>query len=271
MPRKNHVGPIEGIVVLAVELSPRRRYAAPAEPIDRVAVVLRGQVTGDEGPLAGPGPTGTLFVAPAGVPLSLVAGSAKASLIIVTFDESALQRMPEARVAFAEPRRYGGRSSVELAWRLRAELQQDDAMAPLAVRVLATGILVGLSRYALRRPTGIVAELEHARALLAARLRRPPPVAELAKAAGWSREHFARSFRRAFGCTVAEFQHRCRIKQAREWLVETQIPLAQLAERLGFADQSHFTRVFRRATTLSPGRFRQLHSQITSVQNTRAF
>ncbi len=48
-----------------------------------------------------------------------------------------------------------------------------------------------------------------------------------------------------------------RIDQAKALLRETAEPLAEIAIRCGFADQSHFTRTFTRAAGVSPGAWRR--------------
>ena len=42
-------------------------------------------------------------------------------------------------------------------------------------------------------------------------------------------------------------------------LAGSQRPIAAIATSLGFADQSHFSRVFARVTGMTPGRYRKLH------------
>jgi AraC family transcriptional regulator len=39
--------------------------------------------------------------------------------------------------------------------------------------------------------------------------------------------------------------------------MHTDLPLADVAVRCGFADQSHFTKLFRRSIGVSPGSFRR--------------
>jgi AraC family transcriptional regulator len=67
----------------------------------------------------------------------------------------------------------------------------------------------------------------------------------------------ARAFRRSFGCTVGEYLRRLRIERATEQLAGGDTPLAEIALAAGFADQSHFSNVFRRRTGMSPSAFRR--------------
>ena len=72
-----------------------------------------------------------------------------------------------------------------------------------------------------------------------------------------STSHFRRSFKASFGETFYAWLSRRRVERAQEMMVMTDQPLAQIARQCGFADLSHFTRVFRRLTGPSPGFWRR--------------
>jgi len=57
---------------------------------------------------------------------------------------------------------------------------------------------------------------------------------------------------------IGEYVHRMRVRAACEQMLAPQRSLAEISLATGFADQSHFTRVFRRVTGMSPGAFRKL-------------
>ena len=48
-----------------------------------------------------------------------------------------------------------------------------------------------------------------------------------------------------------------RIEKAKQLLVDSKLSLAQIAWTCGFADQSHFTRVFAQLAQSSPGHWRR--------------
>jgi len=75
---------------------------------------------------------------------------------------------------------------------------------------------------------------------------------ELASAAAVSRFHFARMFRVSIGHSPMEFLVKLRIDAARALLQSGKQRIADIAATLGFCDQSHFTRTFRRATGVAP-------------------
>jgi AraC family transcriptional regulator len=68
----------------------------------------------------------------------------------------------------------------------------------------------------------------------------------------------ARGFRRRFGCTMGDYVRQRRIERAMEQLRSSHDSLAEIALQNGFADQSHFSNLFRRTVGLSPSRYRRL-------------
>src|SRR5690349_18796469 len=80
---------------------------------------------------------------------------------------------------------------------------------------------------------------------------------ELAEAVGVHPVTLARGFRKAYGCSVGAYLRRLRVARAAERLAETDNPLAGIALEAGFADQSHFSNLFRRETGVSPSAFRR--------------
>lgn len=80
-------------------------------------------------------------------------------------------------------------------------------------------------------------------------------ITELAAVAGISPYYFARCFKQTFGVSPHQYVLRERIERAKTILLTEEHPLAELATRLGFADQSHFIRQFKRFTGLTPRAF----------------
>src|SRR5256885_155059 len=66
----------------------------------------------------------------------------------------------------------------------------------------------------------------------------------------------ARAFRAHYGLSVGEYGRRLRLAGAAAELAGSETPLAEIAANAGFADQSHFTRVFRRHVGTTPARYR---------------
>lgn len=82
-------------------------------------------------------------------------------------------------------------------------------------------------------------------------------LAELAAVAGLSPFHFSRAFKAAMGETPRARVTALRIERAKELLSRQDLPLAEIAQFCGFADQSHFTGLFRQWTGMTPGAWRR--------------
>jgi AraC family transcriptional regulator len=79
----------------------------------------------------------------------------------------------------------------------------------------------------------------------------------LSAEAGVHPVYLSRAFRKYLSAGIGEHVHRLRVRDACEQMLEPGISLAEISLSTGFADQSHFTRAFRRVTGMSPGCFRQ--------------
>ena len=80
------------------------------------------------------------------------------------------------------------------------------------------------------------------------------PVTELASETGLSRFQAMRAFKRRFGLPPGAYQLRVRLGVAQKSLREG-MPPADVAAELGFVDQSHFTRHFKRLVGVTPARY----------------
>jgi AraC-like DNA-binding protein len=76
---------------------------------------------------------------------------------------------------------------------------------------------------------------------------------DLARGLGHTRFHLSRVFSRVTGMTLSQFRNRVRVAIALERLAAGHEDLAALSADLGFADQSHLSRVIRAGTGASPG------------------
>ncbi|MHA1544198.1 MAG: helix-turn-helix domain-containing protein [Alphaproteobacteria bacterium] len=67
----------------------------------------------------------------------------------------------------------------------------------------------------------------------------------------------ARSFKRATGYSIGEYLRKLKIKEASRLLQETDLPICQVALKVGFCDQAHMNRVFKRETQTTPLNYRK--------------
>jgi AraC-like DNA-binding protein len=105
-----------------------------------------------------------------------------------------------------------------------------------------------------RRDHGEHAAVRRARRYVQDRWDQPVSLAELAGVAGLSRFELLRRFAQQNGLTPHAFQRDLRIERARGML-DDGMPTAAVAAACGFADQPHFSRVFKRLVGVPPGAY----------------
>src|SRR6185369_12918656 len=85
----------------------------------------------------------------------------------------------------------------------------------------------------------------------------PIDLDDAAAEAGVSPFHFLRLFARVLGVTPHQYLVRCRLRHAARLLAGDDLPITEIAFRVGFGDLSNFVRTFHRAAGASPRKFRQ--------------
>jgi AraC-like DNA-binding protein len=126
-------------------------------------------------------------------------------------------------------------------------LEQDERCDALASRLLNGGVRPV--------PKPSVASLVRARDYIAAHAVERIGVRDAARQADLSPWHFVRAFGRLFGTPPHQFQLWMRIDIARR-LLAAGVSGSEVAQRTGFADQSHFVRSFKRLLHTTPARYR---------------
>ncbi|MDF2646089.1 MAG: response regulator [Paenibacillus sp.] len=80
---------------------------------------------------------------------------------------------------------------------------------------------------------------------------------EMAQYANMSISYFSALFKRCTGRTLVQYIQEVRIEKAKQLLLETQLKNYEIAERVGFATQPYFIRVFKSSVGVSPNTFRK--------------
>lgn len=96
-----------------------------------------------------------------------------------------------------------------------------------------------------------------ARRLIEERWRDPAlTLDDLAAAAGWSRHHFARRYRAAYGVSPFEDLIHTRLRRALERLLTSSEPIKRIALSHGFQDVAYFSRAFKQRFGHAPSQVR---------------
>ncbi len=141
---------------------------------------------------------------------------------------------------------------VSLFARLCSVLKKRELHAGLEASAVLFRLLLGLQtvcRLEETGTTGIEASLHG----------NPESVEQMAQAAGMSKYHFIRVFRKATGITPWRYILARRINRAKALLVDSDQPVKQVAYQVGFTDADYFSRLFRQETGSSATAFRSQH------------
>lgn len=103
------------------------------------------------------------------------------------------------------------------------------------------------------------AQLRRAQEMMADDLARELPLAEVAQGCGLSPSHFSRAFKISTGLAPHAWLQQYRVDKAKALLRRGDSRLADIAIQCGFADQSHFNRVFARLVGAPPGVWQREH------------
>jgi len=88
-------------------------------------------------------------------------------------------------------------------------------------------------------------------------LEQPLKVRALAALAGVSPAHFRALFKEQTGSSPRDYLHLLRMHRACQWLTDTTWSLKEVASRLGYQDQFHFSRKFKAFSGVAPSGYRQ--------------
>lgn len=164
---------------------------------------------------------------------------------------------PPERRAAADPLMRGVGNALRADF--RAQRVPDGAFLESLAGVIAIHLARHYSRerVALRVSVGLAPhKLERVQAFVELHLCEPVRVEQLAAAVHMSPFHFARMFKQATGYPPHVYLTLQRVERAKGLLEEGRLALVDVAARVGFQTQGHFTEVFRRYAGITPRLFR---------------
>lgn len=82
-------------------------------------------------------------------------------------------------------------------------------------------------------------------------------LADVAPAVGMSAAYLGRLFKKQMNQSVAEYLVSVRIGNARRLLEETDLPIREISEQVGFQDITYFYRIFKNANGIPPAQYRR--------------
>jgi AraC-like DNA-binding protein len=176
-------------------------------------------------------------------------------VVIEPENDGALSR--SARALFSEVTHVHSVVACAIGARIARELEIADASTSLALEGLTLELFAAAQRS--QRGGPVRGALPRWLARVHERLTAdptPPRIGELAALADVHPVYLGRVFRHHFGMSMGAYARRLRLEWAAQQLSSTNEPLSRISFRAGFADQSHFTREFRRYAGVTPRQYR---------------
>jgi AraC-like DNA-binding protein len=84
---------------------------------------------------------------------------------------------------------------------------------------------------------------------------------DISKAAGFSTTYFAKFFKKHTGKTFVEFLNEYRIDKAKWMLINGDLPVSEIAQKVGFSSAKTFYRLFKNSLGIAPLKFKASHLQ----------
>jgi len=184
---------------------------------------------------------------------------AGARFFIIELDLGWLERAREQAIPFGSSATFRAGPLAWLGGKLYKEFRVPDEVSDLVAEAIVLEMIAEYARMALpRRPASPPSWLRRVDDLVRSRFAERLTLAEIAQESGVHPVHLARIFRRHYRCTLGDYVRRLRVESAAARLESSDESLSDIATGTGFADQSHFTRAFKRQTGLTPGNYRRI-------------
>jgi AraC-like DNA-binding protein len=91
-------------------------------------------------------------------------------------------------------------------------------------------------------------------------------VTSLAERFGFSISYLSRTFKKTAGIGLNDYLHSVRIAHAQEMLRDTDLPVSDIAARVGFSSSSAFIRAYRAAEAVTPGAYRERAQRLAAAK-----
>ena len=135
----------------------------------------------------------------------------------------------------------------------------------LHTRALIYLLITGLARFWISKRESLTDQMPKEQdpilgipAYIEQHISEPLRVEELARRCSLSYPWFAKRFHEFFGLSCKQFIEHIRIEAVEQYLVYSDLDLAEISRRTGYTDGSHMVKDFRRMNGITPGQFRSM-------------
>ena len=203
-------------------------------------------------------PRDLVFTGPAGEQHANQIGHGGAHVMVIQPDPAHTELFRPCEALLDSIRHFRDGRIAAAGRRLAHELSNPDDVSPLAMQALGLEMLAIASRITSGRQSAPRPPwLKRVEAMIHDRFRERVALDELAAEVDIHPVHLARQFRAHHHTSIGEYVRQLRLDWATTQLANSNAPISSIALQAGFADQSHFTRTFRRRYGVTPARFRR--------------
>ena len=207
----------------------------------------------------------TIFTEPAAERHANYIGSGGAHVLVLQPDPARVELFRPCADMLDRVNHFRDGHIGSLARRLSREVLRPDDVSPLAMEALGLEMLALAARLTVKGPArGRPRWLARAEELIHARYLERLRVDDLARELDIHPVHLTRTFRAHHGVPISEYIRALRLEWAAVRLAIGEDSIASVALRAGFADQSHFTRMFRRHFHTTPACYQRSVEQRTA-------
>jgi AraC family transcriptional regulator len=249
-----------GFAVFESLYRPNQKIPKHSHEQSYISIVLRGSYTEECGPTAWDCETGQTILHVAGECHSDHFHRQGGHVLNLELFPPFLARLWECDGVGADSRTLlRSVYAMQLGLRLHKEVSSCDPWSALTIEGLTMELLAEVFR---QRATRLKPQgrdwLGRTTEILHEKFQEPVKLSELAASVCVHPVHLARAFRKRYLCSVGDYLRKLRIEAACHALLNSDTPIAEIALRSGFSDQSHLCRTLKQYTGMSPRHFRRV-------------
>lgn len=158
--------------------------------------------------------------------------------------------LPQAPTAFE----LGSMTS--LMKRVHHEFDEADTPSAIAIEGMVLEMIAVVMRFQIDPGAKAPRWLTEAREIVHERFREQITITGIAEHVQVHPVYLASTFRQKYGHSILDYLRQLRVNYASRQLSDSNDSLATIAQTAGFSDQSHFSRIFKRITGMTPAAYR---------------
>jgi AraC family transcriptional regulator len=181
-----------------------------------------------------------------------------AHLLVLEFESQFLNQLACQGIEINRQYALTSAYCMQLGARLERTLELSDPLSALSAEGLSLELLSEALRPCSAKPERRRADwLPRVQEILHDRYREHLTLTDIAVQVQVHPVHLARAFRKRYTCCIGDFIRKLRVEAACSELIQSDAPIAEIAARTGFTDQSHLSRVMKRHAGISPAELRR--------------